>query len=345
MPGVTCWDIDYFLSFEQTGEVVALESDPATAAVIRVRAAGLPVVVHEQSTTEFLSTTDDRFDVVYLDYFANFNQQVEIDVQILMRRRLIRRRGAYAVSFYGARESIVTQARHRMLFEDLDTLRPSNESWGGMSRNRQRCVAFNSLIARLRFCSLFVSEPSSANRAFVTTTVPKWSSYATSNCDMLLGCFSVTGYSKHPDRRKVFRSMDGWYVRGRFGIRRWTVSTATGFSLMQGGAAMDAVWGARVARFYRRNHYTPARVEIGAHIRNWQAIVRGVGLCPRVNATDAEIDAEVMRIVERDGYVTRASLKKAKIGQRPLLVREGLRGVCRRLGVQAGASRRRPIAQ
>lgn len=347
LPGFSCWDVTFLLSFPWVSEVVALESDPGVAATVRAKTAGLPVVVHEESTTSFLARAAGKFDLIYLDYFANFGQRIEVDLSIVVRRRLLRERGVFAANFYGAREGEVTQARHQMLFDDLDGRYPSGESWATITPDRRRCVAFNALVASWRIRPTSLAAPGSADRYFVTTCVPKWHAYSTEKCRMLTGWFALNTYTKTPDRTATFKDLDAWYARGRHAPRTHAAANLRGLALSaaEGPNIVSDWWQARIAEFYRRECYTPSVSDIGAtYVRGWSKHVRAVGLCPRTSATSAQIAAEVSRIAARDGVVTWRSLIRAKISKRPIFAKrptQSAAALCDSIGVTHDFSDRR----
>jgi hypothetical protein len=322
MPGESCWDIQFFLQYDRVQRIIAIERDPEVAAVIREKVGDDDrVEVFEGSTTKFLGTTSERFDLLYLDYYSNLNLSVMTDLRLVFRRCLLNEKAKCVVTFLGARESESDQAAQQALFEDLDAYHPTGEAWDTIEAHRRRCLAFTGLVAQYRWTPVRAAKP--GDRIYAATCAPKWFSYPTAETgvSMLVGYFTLRKYhSPNPGVGTIHYSPDNWLLRGKNVIQRWERKNFSGMAMVEGPGFVREVWKRRILDFYEKNHYTPGVKEIGrGYIRDWTALVREAGLCPRSGATIEDIKAEVQRIYDRKGSVSWTDLYRAKLAKRSAL--------------------------
>ena len=348
LPGAACWDTDFFLGFDFVTEAVALERDSEVAAVLRARYADPEsrVVVVEASVGAFLVEETVPFDLVYLDYFSNFNFGVEADLKLIFRRRLLNPGGKCVVNFLAARESEQVQLRNRLLYEDLSA-RIGGEPWAELDPSRQRRAAFNALISSLRHAH--AHEPPEGDveggsqvrrrgrRTYARCTAPQWSSYPTVSASMLTASFTCNGYARRAGSYVEVNALDRWLARTP--VEEHRPRSLNGVTRMKGMATAAEWWRARIKAFYEKNHYTPACHEIHKRsVNGWNDHVRAVGLCPRKNATREEICQELLRIAAREGHVTWTLARKAKLTGRALFSlppdkpRKTLEILCKEIG-------------
>lgn len=338
MPGATCWDSSYLLGHKHVSRVVALERDPDVAEVIRRKHQNDErVSVVESATTEYLLNTEQVFNLIYFDYFSNFNRVVELDLMLTLRRRVLATQGKYVVSIWGARESIASQVRHQMLFETLDDRVPCGERWEDIDHERRRCVAFNALVAGYRYTPIRPSVPQGhPDRQYAFTTAPVWYKYKTAAANMYTGYFTLNSFGRKRGGGAVEACPDAWFVRGKHAPRPVESKNLLSLSRRENGPTHDEWYRAAALAFYARHHYTPTPKDIGKTcVRDWRRIVVSAGLCPRLGATRDQIVGEVRRIHERVGFVRWEHLVQAKIARRPIFKRgrKAAADLCESLGI------------
>jgi len=333
LPGESCWDVRFFSGYSRVQKIIALEKDPEVAEVIRAKTSNNPKVeVIETSTSKFLAETEETLDLIYLDYYSNFNLAVMQDLQIIFRRKLLEPGGKCVVGFYAARESEHAQVAQRFLFEDLDTRVPSEENWEDMEFDRRRCVAFNSLVARYRLRPVRPLPQGHPERTYATTTAPLWYRYPTDSASMLVGYFTLNTHNRTSTTDAIKQAKDCWYVRGNWSIRDVKRTDLGGLSSVEGAEFVRDIYKKEILDFYDKHFYTPTVPEVGrTSVKGWIELIRELGLCPRQHATKDEVKTEIQRIYERQGIVRWVDLRRAKLSRRNIFVSGNARTNLRKL--------------
>ena len=332
LPGRSGWDIRYLQSCPEVGHIVAVERDPEIAADLCRRFPD--VEVFEGETSTYLAATNTKFHILYLDYCSNFHAGVEWDLRTVFRRQILVEKGKMILNLLGSRDSVFDQERHRALYEDLILANPWDEKWEDISMERRRLIAINAILAGYRTYPLRPWKRGDPDRVYATTTSASWLRYKTNSNYMYTGWFTLNRYARVPTREAVRMAPDGWFVTREIEtVETHHLAAVTRFE----GVDTARRWYVdAVLRFYAKNHYTPAPKEVGkAGIKNWREIIREAGLCPRTQATNEEIIAEIKRIHAREGFVTWKMLETAKIARRPLFNRGSgaAADVCEELGI------------
>ena len=335
MPGETCWDVDYFSSFDRVARVIVIERDPEVAAIIRNKTEGNhKVEIYEESVSTFLMNTPDKIDILYLDYYSNLNLSVLQDIRLIFQREIVPLGGKIVVGFLGARETPSAQVGQQLLFDHLNSYAPCGEEWDAIEADRRRCIAFNALVASHRTQRSPMAPKgeyachnktfNESGMAYTTTTGPLWHRYKTETASMLTGVFSINRRTKTSSPGTVRAAMDVWYVRNNWRIRDWRRQNMSGLGKTEGSEFVRLQYKKEILRFYEKHHYTPTIKQLSrTMVRDWRGIIREVGLCPRSGASLSEIQAELQRIVEREGVITWKLLKIAHLTKRGEILKIG----------------------
>jgi hypothetical protein len=314
MPGSSAWDFDYFLASGAVAHIVGIERDEVIAEDLRRRYPQENVEVVNTSVVEFLMETDQRFDLIYLDYCCPFGLSEAQDLEILMERRLLYDRGHCALAYHNAREGAAVGVLHTRMLQELERFLVLGE----MSSDQVRCAAVNGLIARNRRCARF-----SSGDYYIFYPVKQWYRYSTRNGSMLTGMLRYAEPSYCPKTAREMVS-DRWAVQGHCAIRDVRVDTWQGRGAINRWERSLGRTGTRAPvhqwalEFYRTHHRAPRAKEVIASgllssPQSWSDELRSLGLCPLWGTSVDDIRGELTRIYERDGAVTV-----------PLLIRAGL---------------------
>lgn len=323
LPGQDAWDIEYFRNEPNLEKVVGLEFDSEIAGELSRRYSDDPrVEIRHTTTTEYLYETTEDFDYVYLDYFSNLNLSVFYDLDLVFSNKVVRPRGKLIVSFFAARETsrdIVVQSRYcRDLYRHL------GHSWEpNLSADKRRILALHGYLAEVRRQK---QNPLSLSLGFyVAAKCPIWYSHATETAKMLTAYVGVTSYSSNAMQRK-----SGWASVAS----RWMMTDKKYFprhyedghllSVTKSRAnkgksyTYRGIWIKRILAFYEKYKYAPHSVDMtvtwdGVKINKFRQMVIDAGLCPRQRPTRDQIKSEILRIHEREGYVSLPLLRAAKI--------------------------------
>jgi hypothetical protein len=323
LPGKSAWDIDYFLQKEGVSYIIGVERDPKIARGLRRRFSKNPQVeIITADLSEYLLDTDYTVDFAYLDYCSYFGFSVAQDIEILLGRQVLTKKGRCLVSFFNARENSSTRTFQRLLFEDLDRIAPSGEDWVDIEPDRQRCIAFNSLLHRCRNRSRIRTPLQMDTRGAVSVSgVSQWHRYQTVGGSMLTGSFRVTNYDEKAYDNLASMSPDKWYVRGKHSIcnvrPRKSLSAQTKRSRDMGREDTKKLLIREIVDFYEEHECAPRKFQIstpaGRCRLGWEETLREAGLCPNRDATVEDIKGELRRIHKRYGVVKFEHLRKANI--------------------------------
>ena len=311
LPGEHCWDIHYLKSLKGVKKIVGLEESDVLFNKIKDKFKGHDgIEILNKKTSEFLYNTDLQFDLIYLDYFSNFNSVVRLDTEIIFARKLLKEKGKLIINFYGAREGIADQYKNKMVYEAICSkfsISPKNEN-----EAVERCRWFNAHIMLMK------------PQYRVKTSVPVWNRYKSESAYMYTAYFTVNGYLA-PGGKKTTGAeklnLSQWFLMdGQKQIK--TISGTSKRSLMFTLSRIgmtnvkEEFYKNKILKFYNENLYTPSAVEMlgrKGSVANWLKLVRSAGLCPRNYSTEQDLVGELKRIHQRDGTVTTSALKKAKI--------------------------------
>jgi len=337
LPGASGWDARFFSECPAVSRVVGVERDSEVSNSLRAAVASEPKVeVVESDLATYLETTRERFDLVYFDYFSNFNFAVEWHLRVLLRRQILRPGGVYAANFLGARESLAIQSRNRVLFEDLAT----GESWDSAESARRRLVAFNSLLAGFRRHP--VRESVGGREGFFADFgLPSWSSYKTKSASMFSCCSRLFGYPNSPLGPKR-GAKEAWTLDdGRTSVEEFTDSSLKTLRRLEGRAAVVEHRRAMCRRFYAENGYAPSAREIGIKRHpGWSDLLRSAGLCPRIHPSAADLRLALRNLAKRAGGVVSigailaARIPLAALGSTDRKRRAALEEMCCELGLE-----------
>lgn len=332
MPGRRCWDIDYLSKYDYRDttdccvgvqKIIAIEKDPEIAELIKEHCKDNDLVeVFCMTTTEFFNTYEGVVDLIYLDYYSSFTPSVMQDLEIILDRGVCEEKGKVVVNLFGAREPKTNQIRQQRLFKYLTLmLDVEDETWDDAEVERRRCVAFNGFLYKLTTIRTL------NNGFYPSISIPFWRMYKNlSGYSMLTVSFTFKGYRKKKTYYQGRKSPDQWLVRGGWHIREKVKPTR--FKIPYSELKE------RVREFYEHNHYTPQPQDFGlTSCKRLKEAIEDVGLCPRTMRTQEQIDAEILRISERDGYVTLYSIHKARLPTKQALISK-YKGICERLGVK-----------
>lgn len=316
LPGQSGWDLDYFRVNKHVVEIVGLEEDKEIYGKLCKRYKNVGKIdLQNLKTSEFLVSTDKKFDIIYLDYFSNLNTTVRFDIETILERQALNKWGKCIVNFYGARETITDQYVNEKLYKDACLF--FNQPMKHLGNPEMlRCAAFNALVIQCR------------RKYKLRCSSVAWKKYLTqnNNAHMYTGWFSINSYGSRSDSSAVRVSPDNWFLTGEYGSI--PLVRAKNFAGVMGALARRGLtgqarkhWMAKIQKFYNEHHYTPHPKEIGttklAHSGGkWAGYIRELGLCPRIKATEKELIEEIRRIELRDGQVTYEGLQRAMISRR-----------------------------
>lgn len=332
MPGRKCWDIDYLSKFDyrETSDccvgvqkIIAIEKDPEIAEIIKEHCKDNDLVeVVCMTTSEFFNTYDGVVDLVYLDYYSSFTPSIMQDLEIIFDRGICEEKGKIVVNFFGAREPKTNQIRQQRLFKYLTLmLGVEDETWEDTDEDRRRCVAFNGFLHKL------TTNMTLQGGSFPSISAPFWRKYKNlAGYSMLTASFTFKGYRGQKTYFQGRNNPDQWLVRGDWHIREKVKPKRFQIPYTE--------LKERVRDFYGQNHFTPQPEDFGlTSCKRLKDAIEDLGLCPRTMRTQEQIDAEIKRISDRDGYVTLYSISKARLPTKQALISK-YKGICERLGVK-----------
>lgn len=310
-PGIEAWDFEFFKHQKYVKSITGLEDN--TEIFNKVKKQYLKesnINLLNIKSSEFLATTDQNFDVIYLDYFSNLNNVVRFDVETILERKILNKYGKLIINLYGARESITDQYMNRKIYLDqclAYNRRPREDT------ELDRTRAFNSLIMKCR------------KIYGVNFCCPSWAKYRSNNAYMYTAWLSCNGYRSSSTRGRDTGAVRAvpqfWFMEDRYAkIKEFKTNSmaGVGVSLARRGLknSIRNHYKALLQKFYKEHGYTPSCLELTGkkgRVPGWTGLIREVGLCPRVYAKEEDLVDEMLRIEKRDGFVTSAALKNAKI--------------------------------
>jgi hypothetical protein len=321
LPGKKCWEIEYLWRFNcktykgigpGIKKIIALEKDVETFEMIKQKYKDSDFVeVINTTTTEFLYTYQNKVDLIYFDYYSNFNGKVKQDIEIMFERKILNEKGKFIINFLGARESISDQILHQRLFKELMELGEFDLQWEDINEDQKRCIAFNGLIARYRAKSTTNKTYDTNNANYVNTTAPIWFRYRThTGHSMLTGYFTLNAYKSRQSRQAVKRAKQVWTVSEQWGITDWTKEVSKSRDRKDYRILVID----QVKKFYEENHYTPSCIDLGrSAITYLKEAIKLLELLPRTHRTVDDIKKEIDRIYQRDKVIHYYNICKAKI--------------------------------
>jgi|GEM_PF-6682790 len=314
LPGEQGWDIEFFDTYKAVDEIVCLEED----SLIYNRIAGRyrskkGVTILNMKTSEFLATTEKKFDVIYIDYFSNLSSVVRFDLEMIFDRRIIRPGGKCVVNLYGSRESLSDKyANIKNYIDACATYGQTPDLNNNQGLFRARCFNAHMINCKRKYR--------------VNCSSPSWLKYRSGKAFMYTGWFTVNSY-KSKNRRcsgAVKISPHLWFMDGKCANIKEVRAKGT-YGVMQALHRRGLIetknnhYKALIQKFYNDNHRTPTCKDLGVpkgRIRGFTRMVRELGLCPPSKATESDILNELKRIASREGRIDFALLKKAKISRR-----------------------------
>lgn len=332
MPGRKCWDIDYLSKFDYrettdccvgVQKIIAIEKDPEIAEIIKEHCKDNDLVeVFCMTTTEFFNTYEEVVDLIYLDYYSSLTPSVMQDLEIIFDRGICEDKGKVVVNFFGAREPKTNQIRQQRLFNYLTLMLDVEDvDWNETEEDRRRCIAFNGFLYKL------TTTRTLNEGTFPSFSTPFWRKYKNlAGYSMLTASFTFKGYKKKKTYFQGRNSSEQWLVCGDWHIREKVKPKRFQIPYLE--------LKERVRGFYEQYHFTPQPKDFGlGSCKRLKDAIKDLGLCPRTSRTQEQIDAEIKRIADREGYVSLYSISKAKLPTQQSFVSK-YKGICKRLGVK-----------
>lgn len=311
LPGITGWDIEYFKSFKGTISITALEDDAKVFELLANKYKNVGnIKIVNMRTSEFLATTNEKFDIIYLDYYTNLSMTVRFDITTIFRRSLLLEMGKLIINIYGARETIPDQYTNIELRKEMW----AKYGWAVQEEGGEleRCRAFNALIMKCRW------------DLKILTTAPSWAKYKSNNTFFYTAWLSYNGVSARRTNAAAEYSPHVWAMTGaRSNIPEIVAKNMSGVGNVLGRRGLKNTirdhYKALALKFYEENQRSPSSIELTGrkgYIGDWSKLLREIKLCPLVNATEGDLLNELHRIEKRDGLVSWPALRKARIQRR-----------------------------
>lgn len=311
LPGISGWDIELIRGFSGPKKTfVGLEDDSKTFNTINQNYSNAEDVrILNIKTSDFLATTDEKFDLIYLDYFSNLSNTVRFDVETIFSRSILNPRGHLIVNIYGARENVTDFHVNTSLYKRIYSARkwPVEES---DDMELLRCRAFGALIIDCIY------------NYKINVKCPKWLKYRSGTAFFYTAWLSYSGPTSKAGAA-VTKTPKVWCLPNTFKVQEITTKGMSGLALSLSKRGMKNVsrnhYKALALKFYDENHRSPSSIEVTGkkgRINDWNTLLREVGLCPITKATDEDLLKELKRIEARDGFVSFQGLKKARISRR-----------------------------
>lgn len=326
LPGIKGWDISYLLSLHKKGKInikkiIGIERNLDVYTVLTNKfknqiECGV-IEINNVSTTEYINSTNENFDIIYLDYFSNWNSLLKLDIELIIKRKLIKSGGKLAITFYGSRESTHDSIRNDMDFNESTKIVYTEKFDLSEDQDSRRCQWVNSFYINMM------------EKYGVSLIKPSFSKYKTISCNMINTWVSIKSYDnpKRVYRNKIQVSPERW-----FNINIEKMETVFANNLYQediGNEEYKKHIKARIVKFHQENDRTPTYEEAGSPqfkqngitIITWADFLRSMGLCPPSKSKIDDIIKELKLIEMRDGFVTNGSARTAKL-YRKLLGKE-----------------------
>jgi hypothetical protein len=292
MPGEEGWDTDYFSMeihnrYRPIKKIIAIECDPVVANKIREHTKNNPKVeVYEGTVNEFLRTTNEKIDILYLDYYASFTYTIYQDMMMVFKRNLLNPRARVIVAFQSARESGNNQIMQQDLYESaISYLGAEGIDYKMHSR---RCMAFNGLLLQHRYMSMNFENPS-----YHSIDPPKYYQYQ-GNTPMVTCCFAYNGSYSEPlpapaptigkenPKKNVGTHYDKWLLRNHYAVEKLVVKSTQKIRSMMGDEYIDKCYIQKIKNYYEKNKTIHGSKKVlGRHVGGYTLLIKKAGFDPR----------------------------------------------------------------
>jgi hypothetical protein len=144
LPGSTGHDAWFFLAQSGVGKIICLEEDRVIYEHLKKMFNAHPKVqIFNETVQNYLSKTEQVFDLIYLDFFSYFSENIKSFLEVLLYRKKIKENMQIAFAFLAARESVSRQIMQEIevanLFEALKQEKPLK-----IEKDTQRALCVNS---------------------------------------------------------------------------------------------------------------------------------------------------------------------------------------------------------
>jgi len=313
LPGIAGWDINFFNSRRVKANIIALERSEPIFNTLKNKYPDVKVL--NTTSSEFLNSTNKKFNVIYLDYFCPFNEQIRLDLELIFRRNLLFDGGKVCFTFYSKRESITTTIKNRLYTEDF-------------------CKVFNEKVPtnteQLRILNInafiFMFLRNVLKQGVKAAQLNKYETSAGFMYNCWLHYTKPLSYGRNSDGllKTKKSTRDLWLRQGEYKHVTQITSSERDFRFLGSAAydhiSVDKLRKQEILAFYTKNKYTPSKTDLKYNcVSNYNDLVRSLNLCPRSYATNKELLTELSRIYKREGVVTVKALKIAKVRHRIFL--------------------------
>lgn len=210
LPSKHAWDLTFFGKHKSVGEMIGLEEKPKDAAGLVhrcIRRHKVRIVCAH--TNDYLAhCPSHKFDVIYLDYMANFSDVGRIDFEYIFEKKLIRVGGFFIVTLYCSRGNKSCNARMRSHYRDFSKAL-GHPCRSKIKHKRMLMAAWNGVIGNRHMLP-------GLNGHYIHTTIPEWHGYqAGISGPMISACVQVLSYPRKDRTAQVLKRSDEWLRRGK----------------------------------------------------------------------------------------------------------------------------------